>query len=198
MPSIVLSMLRSRSPRDTAFTVDMAASPFLHTDGTAIVSAHDKPKWAVILKVTEEKLVELLQYCIVYFDTKKKDYLESTRKAGSMTGKAGAFRIPDVRTAFCCCCVKIFVWPTVLQNHSERRATDLEAMFRRGAFDEKMKQVVSNMNEDFVPGDLPWVLPNEVPVQAGQETSKDTLQRQGAGQECIFMATVWQDFDTHA
>ena len=71
-------------------------------------------------------------------------------------------------------------------------------MFRRGAFDEKMKQVVSNMNEDFVPGDLPWVLPNEVPVQAGQETSKDTLQRQGAGQECIFMATVWQDFDTHA
>ena len=199
MPSIVLSMLRSRCPRDTAFTVDMSSQTFLHAvEGTPLVAAHEKPKWSEILKPTEDKLVELILYCSTYFDAKKTDYISNTRNRGSMSGKAATFRITDVKLTYILACIKVAVWPTVLQNHTAKRAHDLEAMFRRGALDDKMKQVASNMNEDFQPGDLPWVLPTEVVVQPGQESSKDVLQRQAAEQECICMGTVWHDFDTHA
>ena len=199
MPSIVLSMLRSRPPRDTAVTVDMTAQTFLHAvEGSALVAAHEKPKWSEILKVDEKKLVEFVCYCIVFFDAKKKDFIDNTRNRGSMAGKATAFRITDVKMAYILSCIKVYVWPTVLQNHTAKRVQDLEAMFRRGALDEKMKQVASVMSEDFQPADLSWVMPTEVAVQPGQATSVDLLERQTAEKECICIGTVWRDFDTHA
>ena len=193
MPSIVLSMLRSRCPRDTAFTVDMSSQTFLHAvEGTPLVAAHEKPKWSEILKPTEDKLVELILCCSAYFDTKKTEYISNSRNRGSMSGKAATFRITDVKLTYILACIKVAVWPTVLQNHTAKRAHDLEAMFRRGALDVNLKQIASKMDERFQPTDIAWV--------KSAEPSADVFGNkvQAAEQECICMGTVWHDFNTHA
>ena len=190
-------MLRSRTPRYSAFTVDMAAMPFLHsTDGCAIVSAGDKPKWHQILKVTEEKLVEFILRCISIFDARKTDYLTNYRHCyGKETplNKAKTWRVSNVEETYVMACIKVAVWPDVLKNHTPEHAADLEAMFRRGALDANLKQIASKMDERFRPTDIAWV--------RSAEPSADVREHnklQAVHQECICMGAVWHDFNTHA
>ena len=188
-------MLRSRSPRYSAFTVDMAAMPFLHSiDGCTIVSAEEKPKWYQILKVTEEKLVELILRCAYIFDKRKTEYITNCCHLQTINtnGRAVYFRVSDVKKTYVLVCIKVAVWSVVLKNHTAERAADLEAMFRRGALDVNLKQIASKMDERFQPTDIAWV--------KSAEPSADVFGNkvQAAEQECICMGTVWHDFNTHA
>ena len=192
----VFCMLRSRSPPYSAFTVDMAAMPFLHSiDGCTIVSAEEKPKWYEILKVTEEKLVELILRCTSIFDKRKTEYITNCCPLQTINkGVMKNFRVSNVQETYVFCCIKVAVWSVVLKNHTAERAADLEAMFRRGALDQNLRPIASKMNERFKLTDIAWVGSAEPSaVVCGNKVLVQDVE-----QECICMGAVWHDLNTHA